>query len=528
MSSILTNNSSMVALETLRNINRNLETVQNEISTGKKVASAKDNASIWAISTVMSTDVESFKQIGDSLNKGNATVGVARAASEQITGLLQDMKELIVDAQQDLNDSDRAKIQEDVAAIRSTITNIVNGAQMNGQNLLKGTDALKVLASLDRDTAGDVKPAFISVNRVDLSTAAGTDAAAKEAADAGYVSTEDTITASDVAKQSSEGGYLSTTISTNIADSSTGTVDIKGGAIAAGDKFTINVNSKDYVVTAEAGWTVNDVAAKFVTDITADGITGLTVTATDATDPADGSDKAVLNLANSSGGNIAFDESKLAATKSVSQLADEGSVDITLKGGTISTGDTFTISAGGTAYTYTAKDGDTINTVATELKKSLDDASITNLDVTVTAATDPTSDDATITLAADGGTVEINLGALASTNAAKAGGGLAALSTLSVSTAAEATTALGTIDDLLDKAISAATTFGSGQKQIEGQNEFVQNLVDSMTSGIGSMVDADIEAASAKLQALQVQQQLGVQALSIANSAPQTLLSLFR
>ena len=84
------------------------------------------------------------------------------------------------------------------------------------------------------------------------------------------------------------------------------------------------------------------------------------------------------------------------------------------------------------------------------------------------------------------------------------------------------------IDDLLDKAISAATTFGSGQKQIEGQNEFVQNLVDSMTSGIGSMVDADIEAASAKLQALQVQQQLGVQALSIANSAPQTLLSLFR
>ncbi|MCH2458339.1 MAG: flagellin, partial [Henriciella sp.] len=78
------------------------------------------------------------------------------------------------------------------------------------------------------------------------------------------------------------------------------------------------------------------------------------------------------------------------------------------------------------------------------------------------------------------------------------------------------------------KAITAATTFGSAQKQIEGQTEFVQNLVDSMKSGIGAMVDADIEAASAKLQALQVQQQLGVQALSIANSAPQPLLSLFR
>ena len=54
------------------------------------------------------------------------------------------------------------------------------------------------------------------------------------------------------------------------------------------------------------------------------------------------------------------------------------------------------------------------------------------------------------------------------------------------------------------------------------------NLADSLTSGIGSLVDADMEEASARLQALQVQQQLGVQALSIANQAPQQLLSLFR
>ena len=63
MSSILTNNSAMVALQTLRNINSNLETVQSEISTGKKVATAKDNAAIWAISTVMATDVDSFREL---------------------------------------------------------------------------------------------------------------------------------------------------------------------------------------------------------------------------------------------------------------------------------------------------------------------------------------------------------------------------------------------------------------------------------------------------------------------------------
>jgi flagellin len=53
-------------------------------------------------------------------------------------------------------------------------------------------------------------------------------------------------------------------------------------------------------------------------------------------------------------------------------------------------------------------------------------------------------------------------------------------------------------------------------------------LTDSLKSGIGSLVDADMEAASARLQALQVQQQLGTQALSIANQAPQNILSLFR
>jgi flagellin len=56
----------------------------------------------------------------------------------------------------------------------------------------------------------------------------------------------------------------------------------------------------------------------------------------------------------------------------------------------------------------------------------------------------------------------------------------------------------------------------------------VGKVTDAIKSGIGSLVDADMEAASAKLQALQVQQQLGTQSLSIANQAPQSMLSLFR
>lgn len=169
MSSILTNNSAMVALETLRGINKDLAMVQSEISTGKKVSNAKDNAAIWAISTVMSTDVESFKQIQDSLNLGNSSVGVARSASEQITSVLQDMKELIVSAQEE--NVDRSKIQTDITALRDQIGSIVGAAQFNGLNLIDGstTADMSVLASLDRASNGSVTASYINVARSDLS-----------------------------------------------------------------------------------------------------------------------------------------------------------------------------------------------------------------------------------------------------------------------------------------------------------------------------------------------------------------------
>ncbi|HRX39636.1 MAG TPA: flagellin, partial [Parvularculaceae bacterium] len=74
----------------------------------------------------------------------------------------------------------------------------------------------------------------------------------------------------------------------------------------------------------------------------------------------------------------------------------------------------------------------------------------------------------------------------------------------------------------------AAAAFGSAQKRVDIQSEFVTTLMDNMKVGIGALTDADMEEASARLQSLQVQQQLGIQALSIANQRPQALLSLFR
>ncbi len=97
-----------------------------------------------------------------------------------------------------------------------------------------------------------------------------------------------------------------------------------------------------------------------------------------------------------------------------------------------------------------------------------------------------------------------------------------------ITNAATAQTAIGEIETMIEVAKKGAAQLGTAAKRISDQSDFVSRLADSLTTGIGALVDADMEEASARLQALQTQQQLGVQALSIANQAPQNILALFR
>ncbi|QFT58357.1 Flagellin [Sulfitobacter sp. THAF37] len=281
MSSILTNNGAMVALQTLKSINKDLAQTQNAISTGKDIGSAKDNSAIWAISKVMESDVAGFSAVQDSLAVGESTVAVASAGAEQIVETLKEMKQLAIAGQSET--ADFAKIQADMTEKAEGISAIIGASQFNGVNLLatdvdgNGGTSLTVVSSLDRVGAASPTVSTIGVDTVD---------------------------------------------------------------------FEANID-------------------------------------------------AVSNL---------------------------------------------------------------------------------------TAITD----------------------------------------------AASAATAFGELETFLTTAIDGAAALGASAKRISDQSEFVGKLNDAVKSGIGSLVDADMEAASARLQALQTQQQLGVQALSIANQAPQTILSLFR
>jgi flagellin len=100
--------------------------------------------------------------------------------------------------------------------------------------------------------------------------------------------------------------------------------------------------------------------------------------------------------------------------------------------------------------------------------------------------------------------------------------------TSTISTQAKASTMVSTINSSVQNINAALAKLASGSKKFSIQATFVSKLVDSLNAGIGNLVDADMAVESAKLQSLQVKQQLGIQALSIANSAPSITLSLFR
>ncbi len=97
-----------------------------------------------------------------------------------------------------------------------------------------------------------------------------------------------------------------------------------------------------------------------------------------------------------------------------------------------------------------------------------------------------------------------------------------------IATTGAATTAVGLVNTTIDNLGTRLATWGAGAKRLDVHRTFVGKLQDALNNGIGAIVDADLAKESAKLQALQVKQQLGVQALSIANSSSQTALSLFR
>lgn len=171
MSSILTNNGAMVALQTLKNVNSNLNKAQSEISTGFRVATAKDNSSSWSIASTMNSDVQALKTLGNSLTSAGAMVGTARDATEQVAELVKQIQAKVVQAQNP--DADVTKLTAEVTALAGTITSIAGSAQYNGINLVNtGSTAETVTVGITRSAAGAVGSQTFSTGVADLAAVA--------------------------------------------------------------------------------------------------------------------------------------------------------------------------------------------------------------------------------------------------------------------------------------------------------------------------------------------------------------------
>ncbi|MEM9046622.1 MAG: flagellin [Pseudomonadota bacterium] len=416
MGSILTNNAALVALQTLSGINRNLNEVQDQISTGLAIGSASDDAAIFAISQVARSDVSGFEAVQGALDLGASNLSVAANATDQISDILNDIRGLVVQAGE--AGFDPNTINNEITSLTSQIQTVVDSAQFNGTNLLDGsTGTLSILGALSRDAAGAVSTSNISLTTVNLNTTgAGTARAGLGTGTQGI-----TAAADNTAFELAAGAALAANVAIEIDDA---------GGLTTGDVISVTIDGEEasITVTAEdvaATNTENSIASRLRDAINNLGVEGLSVdinpTAA-AGPPAVGPN--LINFINNGAGNEA-------------------------------------------------------RSVVVEV----------------------TPNDA---------------------------GGLAGVGGLNVSAGGPQIANLGIVDAAITSVINFSAAIGTTQARVEIQADFQQSLIDNFNVGIGSLVDADLEEASARLQSLQVQQQLATQSLSIANQAPQSILALFR
>jgi len=403
MLSVNTNYSAMVALQNLNFTNSELEGVQNKISTGLKISSARDNGAIYAIAEGQRSRVSSVAAVKDGIDRANSTIDVALSAGKSIGEILQKLKAKAVAAQaDDLTADQRDALQADFTSLRSQIDTIANSAQFNGANLASGAASLNVLIS---DLGG--------------STAATTDGV-QSAALATPISGSALVINAD------------TTV-TNIAD---------GDIISFDLTDSTNLGTFSIGVELTPGMTVDDYVA-------------------------------AVNAA--SGGKISASYDDVAGQ-----------------------------------FTYLINDPN-----FDDLAVSSDGVDATNLGAGV----------ATATVSSAGSNMFVVNGMDMTMSSAM----FSSFASVDISTtAASATTAANALEQAITDLNVGLASLGSQATALDTQQDFLAKLSDEIENGIGNLVDADLAKESAKLQSLQIKQQLGAQALSIANQAPQVILSLFR
>ena len=522
MTSILTNIAAMAALQTLRTIDSQMEDTQARVSTGLRVGTASDNAAYWSIATTMRSDNLALSTVQDALGLGAAKVDTAYSAMETVVEVMKEIKAKLVAATED--GVDKAKIQEEISQLQDQLKSISESASFSGENWLQsdltnGPVVKSVVGSFVRSEDGSV-----SVKKVNY-TLDGTTVLFDEGTQMGLLDKEavtgaNTVSLTNVPVAISK---VSTATITDLvaAGGTLGTTAITVPAAGTVESFTttagdLYVRYYDDAGVIQLDSNGNELWARVVASATPPAGLGVANHAT-GVDMEDGT------------GPFYYQEDITNKTVSVTALsgADVASLNST---------------AAGVLYNISGR-------VATEIADptnvwiQLDPSTNVWVNATTVAPvpadlSDPTAEGVLI-----GGVPYYINEANQSLPAELVGASLGfSVSTLDITDLDAVATQMGGtateadaldfmvqyIDTQLEAIVSATSALGSIAMRIGMQEDFISKLTDSIDSGIGRLVDADMNEESTRLKALQTQQQLAIQSLSIANTASENILSLFR
>ena len=479
--SINTNVASIVARNNLSTSQMSLQTAMQRLSSGLRINSAADDAAGYAISQRMTSQIGGLDQAARNANDGISLAQTAQGALSQITQNLQTVRNLAVQAANGTNSaSDRAALNNQASQLIAENNRIAASANFNGVNLLDGSFAGQTFQVGANGTSNDQ----ITISSISsaLSSALGV---------------------------GSNSAYSTTSTQANA---------VTTAALTAGE---LTINGYQVGASTSDGVSNTDATGSGIAKAAAiNAITGETgVTATVGSTSVTGT--AAVNSATTAGG-ITINGVSIAGVAAGTSAVDQGAAfAAAINAVSSQTGVTAAADTAG-KLTLTAADGRNITVGGTQVADAGLTAGTTTSKITLSSTSS-----AGITLADGGGAGTAAIGGSVGLTAATVTVG-AGVSSIDLTTASGASSALATIDAALQSVNTSAAALGAYQNRFQSAVSSLQTYSQNLQTSRSRIQDTDFAAETANMTRAQVLQQAGTAILAQANSAPNGILALLR
>ncbi|MND23982.1 Flagellin [compost metagenome] len=209
MTSILTNTSAMSALATLRNINTDLASTQDRVSSGYRVGAAEDNVAYWSISTTMNSDNKALNAAKDALGVGAAKVDTAYAATESAIDIVNEIKAKLVTASE--SSTDKEQINLEVEKLQQQLTAVAQAASFSGENWqISGSNTSTTATVVDGFIREDNSSVKITTASFNLSSYAMFETLSSDVGSGGILGAVMTIALTSASTQGAIDGFMTT------------------------------------------------------------------------------------------------------------------------------------------------------------------------------------------------------------------------------------------------------------------------------------------------------------------------------